>query len=141
MSSKRFKVQPTWVDFIIFWALIVCGVSIAVVIQMEVNGYAGVNAFAAVLLIIVLLAAGCQVWRTTLTVTAKTVTFGHVLPSNRIAMPWADVTHVTQQGHQLIFATRQYGTLTVVRLGGVAGLVAAIDQHVTVHQAKEEANV
>lgn len=129
MAEKRFAYQPAWVDFIIFWALIVTGVAIAVILQMENQGYAGVSVLPVVVLAVFLALGALQVWRTRLRLTESTITFGRLLPASSLTMAWSDISAVHVAGHTLTFTTRQYGRLVVERLNKQAPLIAALRAH------------
>ncbi|WP_225047219.1 EbsA family protein [Lacticaseibacillus kribbianus] len=126
MTDKRFFVQPDWLDFCIFWALIVSGVALAVIIQMEVVGYGIPNLVASRLLVAVLLVAAVQVLRARLIVGAGGITVRRLSPANTLHFAAADLLGVAHTAHTVSLTTRQYGRIRLVHLGKTAKLCAAL---------------
>nr|WP_246287409.1 EbsA family protein [Lacticaseibacillus absianus] len=120
-------IQPAWLDFSIFWALIVSGIALAVIIQMETIGYGWPEPVALALLVITLGVAGLQVHRSTLIITDRQVTLRRLLPGNTLVLPIGSVTGVKATGHTLTVTTQAYGAITFVRLGRVEAVTQALN--------------
>lgn len=114
--KTRLWYQPARNDFIIFWGLELCGVALAIVLQMEIGNYQSFVPLAWLVLAAVIAIGIAQIWRTRLTITASTLNFGRILASNAITVSWADVRGMTQHGHTFTIDTRGYGRLTIMCL-------------------------
>ncbi|WP_125703383.1 EbsA family protein [Lacticaseibacillus daqingensis] len=137
MIPKRFLIQPAWLDFIIFWALIVSGVAVAVILQMELVGYGQPAPIAVGVLLVTLALAGVQVSRSRLIIDDQRVTLRRLLPGNTLTLAPGALTAVRVHGHQLTLVTQPYGEVVVVRLGNPRPLVDAL----TATLRKERDNV
>ncbi|WP_262314647.1 EbsA family protein [Lacticaseibacillus parakribbianus] len=127
MSEKRFCVQPDWLDFSIFWALIVSGVALAVIVQMEIVGYGIPHPLPTVMLVLVLVLAVAQLQRARLIVGPDRITVRRLSPANTLHFAPADLQAVTTTRNTISLTTRQYGCIKLVRLGRVAPLEAALE--------------
>lgn len=115
--KNRFYVQPGWLDFTMFWAFIMIGVSFAVVLQMELIGYGPVSWPAAALLVVVLALAALQIQRSRLVVGAGCVTLRRLLPGNSLQIAPEDVTAVAWKKQTCTLVTRSYGKITFIHFG------------------------
>ncbi|WP_125579008.1 EbsA family protein [Lacticaseibacillus suibinensis] len=125
--KKRFLIQPAWLDFSMFWAVIVLGISISVIVQMELVGYGPISWVAVVILLVTLLIAGLQVWRSQLIITDQLVTIRRLLPGNTLAVPPLHITAMQVGRNQIRLQTTDYGWLTLVHFGRQTALTAALE--------------
>lgn len=123
--KNRFFVQPGWLDFSMFWSLIIIGISLAIILQMEIVGYGPVS-LPALGLLVTLAVAGLQVGRSQLCLTKRGITLQRLLPANSVILQPADVLGVQWHKHSVTLATRTYGKLSVVYFGHLAQLEKAL---------------
>ncbi|WP_056968987.1 hypothetical protein [Lacticaseibacillus thailandensis] len=102
--------QPAPVDCVIFWGLIVAGLGLTAVVQLELLGLSPITLAIGAVTVICALA---QLWRYRISVTAHTIRLGRVLPGNSIILDTNQVTIQVQGPHTLIFNTQRYGVLTI----------------------------
>lgn len=127
-TRQRYFVQPAVVDCIIFWATILIGVAIAVIVQMEIIGYGPISWWALAILLVVLAVARLQLSRTRLIITPERIRFLRLIPSDNLTLAPDDITGVQASGHRLRVATRQYGVVHLVAWRNPSRLVAALTQ-------------
>lgn len=109
-----------------FWAFIMIGVSLAVILQMELIGYGPVSLPATLLLVLVLALAVVQVRRSRLTISSGRITLRRLIPGNSLEISPADVTHVAWTKRACTLTTRSYGKITFIHLGKSGALKQAL---------------
>lgn len=109
-----------------FWAFIMIGVSLAVILQMELIGYGPVSLPAAALLLVMLALAACQVRRSHLSVSPSGVRLSRLLPGNALQLAPADITAVVWTKRTCTLQTRPYGKITFVHFGHNEALKQAL---------------
>jgi hypothetical protein len=136
-----YRYQPTGVDCAIFWGLILAGIGIGVIFQMEIGAYDYLYwppmAFVAVMVIIGIV----QVWRLQLVIDQDQVIIRRIFPGNNITLPINTIIGVDANKYTFIISTRSYGKIKLVRIGHLNSLLADLSTvgiHVT---QKGETNV
>ena len=136
-----YRYQPTGVDCAIFWGLILTGIGVGVIFQMEIGAYDYLYWPPIALIVIMFVIAAVQVWRLQLGIDHQQVIIRRIFPSNNIKLPINTIIGVDANKYSFIIDTRSYGKIKLVRIGKLKSMLSTLSTvgiHVT---QKGETNV
>ena len=114
MPEYRTHYQPAWIDFSMFWSMIVIGISLATIVQLESTKP---SLLAIGIAIVTVLVAIIQVLLHRLVVHEQGLKLVSLFKSNTLEMTWPEIEGFTFGHLTVILKTKRYGQVTFVLFG------------------------